>query len=112
MDADQELMIMELVVNAGEGRSYAMEALKAARNGDYEKAQALVKQSEKAIQNAHKSQIDIISKEAGGEHFPVSLLMVHAQDHVMNAMTVLDLAKEMILMYKKINEKEEISGCQ
>ena len=111
MDANQELMIMELVVNAGEGRSFAMEALKAARNREYEKAEDLVKQSEQAILNAHKSQIDVISKEAAGEHFPVSLLMVHAQDHVMNAMTVLDLAKEMIQMYKKINVKEE-SICQ
>ncbi|MBT9779006.1 PTS lactose/cellobiose transporter subunit IIA [Clostridium sp. MCC353] len=100
MDTNQELTIMELVVNAGEGRSFAMEALKAARTGDYEKAGDLVKKSEQSIQNAHKSQIDIISKEAAGEPFPVSLLMVHAQDHVMNAMTVLDLAKEMIQMYK------------
>lgn len=100
MDTNQELMIMELVVNAGEGRSFAMEALKAARTGDYEKAGELVKKSEQSIQNAHKSQIDIISKEAAGEPFPMSLLMVHAQDHVMNAMTVLDLAKEMIQMYK------------
>lgn len=100
MDTDQELMIMELVVNAGEGRSFAMEALKAARTGDFEKAGELVKKSEQSIQNAHKSQIDIISKEAAGQPFPMSLLMVHAQDHVMNAMTVLDMAKEMIQMYK------------
>ena len=100
MDTNQELTIMELVVNAGEGRSFAMEALKAARTGDYEKAGEFVKKSEQSIQNAHKSQIDIISKEAAGEPFPMSLLMVHAQDHVMNAMTVLDLAKEMIQMYK------------
>ncbi|PNV59360.1 PTS lactose/cellobiose transporter subunit IIA [Clostridium sp. chh4-2] len=107
MDTNQELIVMELVVNAGEGRSFAMEALKAARTGDFEKAGQLVKQSEQAIQNAHRSQIDIISKEAGGEPFPMSLLMVHAQDHVMTAMTVLELAKEMIQMYQMIQKKGE-----
>lgn len=32
----------------------------------------------------------------------MSLLMVHAQDHLMNAMTVKDLAAEMIDLYEKI----------
>lgn len=102
-----EETIMELVVNAGDGRSCAMEALAAARDGLFEKAEGLMKQAEEAIVKAHKVQIDIIQKEAAGEKTEVSLLMVHAQDHIMNAMTVMDLAKEMIRMYRMMQQKGE-----
>ncbi|HIX52315.1 MAG TPA: PTS lactose/cellobiose transporter subunit IIA, partial [Candidatus Lachnoclostridium stercoripullorum] len=39
--------------------------------------------------------------EINGKHVPLSLLMVHAQDHLMNAMTVMDLCKEIIAMKKE-----------
>jgi len=35
--------------------------------------------------------------------FQMSLLMIHAQDHLMNAMTVKDLAAEMVELYYRIN---------
>ena len=34
----------------------------------------------------------------------ITLLMVHAQDHLMNAMTVRDLAQEMIAMYEEFRK--------
>ncbi|MFX3707996.1 PTS lactose/cellobiose transporter subunit IIA, partial [Streptococcus suis] len=32
----------------------------------------------------------------------IGLLMIHSQDHIMNAITFLDLAREMIDLYKKV----------
>ncbi|ENA0413451.1 PTS lactose/cellobiose transporter subunit IIA, partial [Listeria monocytogenes] len=38
--------------------------------------------------------------EARGEKAEVSLLLVHAQDHLMNAITFKDLAKEIVDLYR------------
>ncbi|OOM80621.1 lichenan-specific phosphotransferase enzyme IIA component [Clostridium puniceum] len=93
-------VVMELVVNGGNARSKSMEAIKAAKKGDLELAKEKIKEANEALNKAHNFQTNLIQKEAAGEGIEISLLMVHAQDHLMNAMTVRDLAKEMISMYE------------
>ncbi|MGV3240694.1 PTS lactose/cellobiose transporter subunit IIA [Streptococcus hyovaginalis] len=44
----------------------------------------------------------MIQGEARGEKFESRLLLIHAQDHLMNAMTVVDMAKEFIELHKKL----------
>ena len=95
-DNMMEMTIMELVVGGGNARSLALEAVRAAREGDFEKADQLLKECDEALFGVHEIQTEMIQKEARGEHMQVNLLMVHAQDHLMNAMTVRDLAGEMI----------------
>ena len=50
--------------------------------------------------DAHQCQTGLIFAETNGSPVLLSLLMIHAQDHVMNAMTVKDLAAEMIEMIR------------
>jgi PTS system cellobiose-specific IIA component len=95
-----EQIVMELVVNGGNARSKAMSAIKAAKGGDFELAKEKIKEANEALNKAHDFQTKLIQKEASGESVEISLLMVHAQDHLMNAMTVRDLAKEMVSMYE------------
>ncbi|NRY61706.1 PTS lactose/cellobiose transporter subunit IIA [Clostridium beijerinckii] len=97
-------VVMELVVNGGHARSKSMEAIKAARKGDIEFAKEKIKEANEALNKAHNFQTSLIQKEAAGEEVGISLLMVHAQDHLMNAMTVRDLAKEMISMYEEFRK--------
>ncbi|MBA2886781.1 PTS system cellobiose-specific IIA component [Clostridium beijerinckii] len=97
-------VVMELVVNGGHARSKSMEAIKAARKGDIEFAKEKIKEANEALNKAHNFQTSLIQKEAAGEEVGLSLLMVHAQDHLMNAMTVRDLAKEMISMYEEFRK--------
>lgn len=78
-----------------------MEAIKAAREGDFEKADDSIKQAERAFVEAHHSQTALLTKEAQGQKTEVSLLMVHAQDHLMSSMTFTDLAKEIIFLHQK-----------
>jgi PTS system cellobiose-specific IIA component len=47
----------------------------------------------------------MLTEEAQGKKHPVSLLMVHGQDHVMNAITFRDLAGEIVDLYKKLATK-------
>ena len=55
--------------------------------------------------NAHNVQTDMLTQEAQGNHVKVDLYMVHAQDHLMTAITFIDLAKEVVAVYKKMAEK-------
>ncbi|MCI3195324.1 PTS lactose/cellobiose transporter subunit IIA [Bacillus sp. HU-1818] len=102
MNENMEQIIFQIILHGGNGRSSAMEAIAAAKNGD--RAEALKKLHESAdeLQKAHHFQTELIQNEAGGKKTEMSLLMVHAQDHLMNAMTVKDLAAEMIDLYEKI----------
>lgn len=95
-----EKIIMELVVNGGNARSLALEAVDAASRKDFEAAVEKLEECDTALRRAHEFQTDMIRTEAAGEAVPVSLVLIHGQDHLMNAMTVRDLAEQMIRMYR------------
>ncbi|AWI05234.1 PTS lactose/cellobiose transporter subunit IIA [Clostridium drakei] len=90
----------ELILYAGNGRSYSMEAIQEAKKGNYKKADELIKKASEELGKAHEFQTKLIQAEANGQSKPVNILLVHAQDHLMTAMTVRDLAIEIVELYK------------
>ena len=64
-----EQMIMELVVNGGDARSKAMEAIDAAKNGDFEMADVLLKECNEQLSSAHNKQTELIRLRYGGSMF-------------------------------------------
>jgi len=94
--------IMGLIINGGNAKSSSMEAIMAAKEGDFDKAAAKLKEADGFLADAHNAQTGMLTKEAQGDHVKVTLLMVHSQDHMMNAITFRDLAGEMVDLYKKI----------
>lgn len=95
-----EEIVMGLVGFAGEGRSLALEALKCLRTNDLTQADALLKQARQTLFEAHHIQTDLIQSEINGEKMPTTLLMIHAQDHLMTAMLACDLIEEIIAIRK------------
>ncbi|EFI85188.1 N,N'-diacetylchitobiose-specific phosphotransferase enzyme IIA component [Listeria grayi] len=100
MNTELEQTIMSLIVFGGNAKSDAMLAIEAAKKGDFEQADAGIAQAEASLLEAHHSQTKLIQGEARGERTEVSLLLVHAQDHLMNAITFKDLAKEIVDLYR------------
>jgi PTS system cellobiose-specific IIA component len=100
-----EVTIMNLIVDSGGARSFAMEAIGYAKANQMEEADKALQEANEQLVKAHNSQTALIHQEAGGDPVPLSLLMVHAQDHLMTSMVVRDLATEMIDLYKRIEEK-------
>ncbi|MBV7508250.1 PTS lactose/cellobiose transporter subunit IIA [Bacillus sp. sid0103] len=98
-----EHVIFQIILHGGNGRSAAMEAMLAAKQGDFVGAREKLKEADHALNGAHHIQTSLIQGEIRGEKTEVSLLMIHAQDHLMNAMTVKDLAAEMVELYYRIN---------
>jgi PTS system cellobiose-specific IIA component len=95
--------IMSLIANAGEAKSKALEAIGDAKRGDVDVAKVKLEGAGQELIKAHKIQTKLIQKEAGGNKQEITLLMIHAQDHLMNALTIKDLAAEFIDLYEKIN---------
>ncbi|MEW8974164.1 MAG: PTS lactose/cellobiose transporter subunit IIA [Tissierellaceae bacterium] len=102
-----ELIIMNIINNSGESRSLSMEAIAHAKSYRFKEASDLIKQANNKLSQAHRSQTELIQGEARGEEKNLSLLLVHAQDHLMNAITIRDMAIEFIDVYKSRLNKEE-----
>lgn len=105
MTEQMELIIFEIISTGGTAKGLAYEALAAAENGDFEEAEKLLKEADEALNQAHKVQTDIIQAESRGENTEVSVLFVHAQDHLMTAIEARNLIEKMIKMYKIIDTK-------
>lgn len=94
--------IMGLIMYGGDAKGKAIEALQAAKEGDFTLADDLMEQANESLVTAHRSQTSLLTSEAQGESVEISLLLIHGQDHLMNAITFIDLTREMIELYKKI----------
>ncbi|WP_144552549.1 PTS lactose/cellobiose transporter subunit IIA [Bacillus sp. X1(2014)] len=97
-----ETVIFQIILHGGNGKSSAMEAIAAAKTGDFEGARQKLQESSNALNEAHKIQTNLVQGEVRGEKTEISLLMVHAQDHLMNAITIKDLAAEFVDLYEMV----------
>lgn len=100
MDEAYMQVVMSIIMHAGNSKGLAHQALDAAKQGDFDAASDYMKQADDALADAHNVQTDLLTKEAQGEHTEVNLYMVHAQDHLMNAITYKDLVGEFIELYQ------------
>ncbi|MFD2627821.1 PTS lactose/cellobiose transporter subunit IIA [Oceanobacillus kapialis] len=100
-----EEISFHIILHGGNARSCAMEAMRFAKDADFTSASEKIKEAKKELGKAHRFQTDLIQGEAKGERKEVNVLLVHAQDHFMNAMTITDLANEMIEVHRRLVEK-------
>ncbi|MCW6652453.1 PTS lactose/cellobiose transporter subunit IIA [Aerococcaceae bacterium NML191292] len=106
MEATEHLeVVMSLIMHGGDAKGKAVEAIRAAKQYDFELAEAKLKEAHEALNTAHRSQTNLLTQEASGDAVAVSLLMVHGQDHLMTALTFIDLAKELVEVYRELERK-------
>ena len=96
-----EEAVMEIIVNAGQSRSLCFEALNAARQGNLDEAKSLLREADGYARQAHKMQTKLIEQDAGEARQPMTLIMVHAQDHLMNSLLARELSEEIIHLYQR-----------
>ncbi|WP_042349934.1 PTS lactose/cellobiose transporter subunit IIA [Bacillus massiliigorillae] len=94
----------QLILHSGNARSDIMEAMFLARQGKFEEAKQKVEAAKQELNEAHRTQTTLIQAEAKGIKNEVSILMVHAQDHLMTSITVKELAEEIIFLHEKMAE--------
>ena len=108
MDNENELVqvAMQIILHAGDARNYEMEALKAAKQFDFETADEKMKQANDSITLAHKAQTTTVQSEMGGEKYEYSMLFAHAQDTLMTVMSEINMSLEMIDILKIIKNNK------
>ncbi len=102
---DIEMIAMQVILAGGNARNEGREALKMAKEGRFAEAEECLRNGDLELAKAHDIQTGLIQQEAGGNSIPVKLLMVHAQDHYMSAMSELYLVRELVDLYRKLESK-------
>ncbi|WP_295297055.1 PTS lactose/cellobiose transporter subunit IIA [uncultured Brachyspira sp.] len=105
MTEEQEKFMEEnvfpIISLAGESKSLAYEALRLAKENKFNEAEEKMKEADSLLLKSHEFQTNLITREADGEKIEITMLFVHAQDHLMTAMSEKNLIKEMIDILKQ-----------
>lgn len=106
MDTNTEELVMGIIIHAGNARAESYDALNKAKENNYEEAENHLKKAEDEIKQAHVFQTNLLQSEAQSvENITPSLLVIHAMDHLMTAMSEKTLIEEIFHLYKKIEGK-------
>lgn len=93
-----------MIAHGGDASSNFLQAINCAKEGDIEQAHKLVAAGVESITLAHKLQTDMIFAECNGTPQEINILLVHAQDHLMNAMLLKDLTLHLIELYARTSK--------
>ena len=97
-----ELLSFQMISFTGSARSCFVEAIMAAKEGDFERAEQLMAEGEEQFVEGHRVHAQLIQKEASGEATAVNLLLIHAEDQMMSAEVLKIIAAELIDIHKRI----------
>lgn len=104
MDETDVTKVMEMIGSAGLARSRYLEAVRAARESDFERTRMLTEDGEACFEKAHEIHAEFLASRCenlldcnGAE---VNLILVHAEDQMMCAETFRVLGMELIELYK------------
>lgn len=103
-NTEVESIAMMIVTYAGTAKSSAMESINCAKNNDYKAAEDLIKDAKENLKLANSEHYKAIQLEASNK-LKISLLLMHAEDQMLNAETIIALAEQMIVMWKEIKGK-------
>jgi PTS system cellobiose-specific IIA component len=95
-----ELISFQIIAAVGTAKSMYIEAIQAAKRGDFEGADQLIVDGTEAFLEGHKAHAGLIGQEANGEHIQFSLLLMHAEDQLITTETFKLMAVEFIELYK------------
>lgn len=101
--SSEELQVtaFEIILNSGNARTLIHESFASMRTKDFKTADQKLTEANDSILIAHQSQTKLLKEYAGGKKIEMEIIMVHAQDHLMTTMTLLEIAKEMEFLYQE-----------
>lgn len=102
-----ELIAFQIISSVGTARSCYIEAIQAAKKGDYEEAAKMIEEGDAAFIEGHDAHAGLLQKEASGEGNTVNLLILHAEDQLMSEEAFKTIALEFIDAYKRIEALEK-----
>ena len=98
-----QLLSFQIIAGVGNARSLYLEAISAAKTGDYDRAEALIDEGNKSFKQGHDVHTQLVQREAAGELTDFSLMILHAEDQLMSAESFGILAREFIDVYLRFD---------
>ena len=108
MTEELELTLFQIITAAGGCKSNYIGAIQEAKNGNFDVAEALVKDGDAYQSQAHDPHAKLLAEEAqlmvAGKNSAdlVCLLLIHAEDQMMSCEVFKQMAVEFIDLYKKL----------
>lgn len=99
-----QMLAFQIIAYVGEARSKYIEAVKVAKNCDFEQAKEIIEEGRALHAKASHLHLDLVQKEALGEDLPFSLLLMHAEDQMLTNECFKFTCEELIEVYAKFNE--------
>ncbi|WP_238902445.1 PTS lactose/cellobiose transporter subunit IIA [Clostridium sp. YIM B02506] len=100
--SNEEMIVMDIIMTAGEAKAYMYEALSKAKEGKFEEIGNLIEKAEDELEKAHNVQTSLLTKEASGENVNLSMLFIHSQDHLMTCISEKNLIEEIIELRREM----------
>ena len=103
--ADQ-MLAFQIIAAVGAARSCYIEAIHAAREGDFELASQHIAEGQVEYLKGHDVHTTLVQDAAAGNGGAMDILLTHAEDQLMSAEGFGILAEEFVSVYKKILSAE------
>ncbi|MFA9378309.1 MAG: PTS lactose/cellobiose transporter subunit IIA [Lachnotalea sp.] len=97
---------MEIIVNAGNGRTLLNKALEALYEGDEDVYNSYMEAAKKEMVAAHVAQTNVLQSTITDEEIKPNILFTHAQDTLMTIMSEMNIAKHLAKIVRMIKENK------
>lgn len=104
-DNDLVNVAMQIILNAGDARVLADEAVGFAKKYEFAEAKRALAEAHKKIVAAHQSQTKVIQDETRGVEHEINLLFIHAQDTLMTIASEVRITKSMVELFELTQNK-------
>ncbi|XBP66978.1 PTS lactose/cellobiose transporter subunit IIA [Bacillus velezensis] len=98
-----EQISFQLILHSGNARGCIIQSIRAYKDGRPDESDTFLTKAEEELGKAHDIHFQMIQKEAGGAKTDVSLLFMHAEDHLMSALSMKEIVKEMLDLFQSKN---------
>ena len=99
---EDQMLAFQIIASVGAARSYYIEAIDAARDGEFDKASQYVGEGQAEFLKGHDVHTSLVQQAAAGNDRGMDILLTHAEDQLMSAEGFGILAEEFIDVYKKM----------
>ena len=101
---DNSQIICMIIAYAGDSKSCFLEAMEAARTGDFKSAEELMAKGSESLLKAHTEHTNLVTSEARGEGVEISLLLIHASSMFSDADIAKYYAEQFIELCKEVKK--------
>ncbi|MGN0077013.1 MAG: PTS lactose/cellobiose transporter subunit IIA [Parafannyhessea sp.] len=107
-EPDMEEACFQIISTVGCAKSNFIDAIQKAKAGDFETAKSLIEEGKQTYLEGHKVHMGLLQEDAqkmGSTKVP--LLLVHAEDQLMQAETVRIMAEDLVDVYQKLADLQK-----